>query len=221
MHLVDGSLAGSAVGLGLLGAGTAAAAAGTALGLRRIDYERLPQVAMLSSAFFVASLVQVPVGVTSVHLLLNGLVGVILGWAAFPAILVALVLQFVFFGIGGFTTLGLNTLTMALPAVVGYYLFAGAVRCSNEKAVFSAGFAAGAMGIVLGVLLLAAELLAMGKDFQHVAELVVAVHLPVALVEGLVTGSTVVFLRKVRPALFEIPCEVVVTPLASSPMELS
>jgi cobalt/nickel transport system permease protein len=54
----------------------------------------------------VSSLVSVPVGPGSVHLLLNGLMGLLLGWAAVPAILVALILQAVFFGFGGILVLG-------------------------------------------------------------------------------------------------------------------
>ncbi len=123
MHIPEGFLSGTPGGIGVLAAGAAVAATGTAIGLRKIDYEQMPRVAMLSAAFFVASLVHVPLGGTSVHLVLNGLVGLILGWAAFPAILIALFLQAVFFGFGGVTTLGLNTVTMALPAVAAYYLF--------------------------------------------------------------------------------------------------
>ena len=85
MHIQEGALSGSTEGIVVLCAGAALAAAGTALGLRKMDYQRVPQVAMLSSAFFVASFIHVPVGPTNVHLVLNGLAGLILGWAAFPA----------------------------------------------------------------------------------------------------------------------------------------
>jgi cobalt/nickel transport system permease protein len=47
-----------------------------------------------------------------------GIVGLRLGWGAFPAILVALTLQTVFFRFGGITTLGVNTVSMAMPAVI-------------------------------------------------------------------------------------------------------
>lgn len=46
--------------------------------------ESIPKVGVLSSAFFVATLIHVPVGPSSIHLVLNGLMGVMLGWAAFP-----------------------------------------------------------------------------------------------------------------------------------------
>src|SRR3954447_5666156 len=45
----------------------------------RFREEDVARVALLTAAFFVASLVHVRVGPTSVHLLLNGLVGVVLG----------------------------------------------------------------------------------------------------------------------------------------------
>ena len=48
--------------------------------LVRVRDEEIPRIALLTAAFFVASLIHVRLGPTSVHLLLNGLVGVILGW---------------------------------------------------------------------------------------------------------------------------------------------
>jgi len=205
MHIPEGPLSVSAVGLGILGAGAALTAVGTALGLRRLDYQRLPRVALLSSAFFVASLIHVPLGGASVHLVLNGLVGLVLGWAAFPAIFIALVLQSLLFGFGGVTTLGVNTLVMALPAVACYAMFHRMARARGEMAAMAAGFGAGVLGIVLGTLLLAVTLAAAGKPFETLAELVILAHLPVAVIEGLVTAGAVVFLRKVRPELLDAP----------------
>jgi cobalt/nickel transport system permease protein len=201
MHISEGILAGTSQGQALLLAGGASAAVGTAIGLWKIDHERIPQVALLSAAFFVASLVHVPLGPTVEHLVLSGLLGLVLGWAAFPAVLVALVLQAVFFSYGGLTTLGVNTVVMALPGVACHYLFRGAARRDGEAVVFAAGFAAGAVAILLGGLLQASALAAAGESFRLLGRIVFALHLPVALVEGLVTGSVVVFLRRVRPEL--------------------
>lgn len=87
MHIAEGVLSPA-----VLAGGAVLALAGTALGLRKLEYDRLVAVGILSAAFFVASLIHVPVGLSSAHLVLNGLVGVLLGWAAFPSILVALLL---------------------------------------------------------------------------------------------------------------------------------
>jgi cobalt/nickel transport system permease protein len=183
-------------------AGAAVAAGGVAIGLRKTDYEQLPRVAVVSSAFFVASLIHVPVlGATSVHLVLNGLAGVVLGWAAFPALLVALVLQAVLFGFGGPTTLGVNTLVMAAPAVTCYYLFRRPLRARRKELAAAAAFAAGALAVALSVVLLGAVLLAAGEHFLPVVQLALVAHVPVMVVEGLVTASAVLFVRKVRPEL--------------------
>lgn len=215
MSTQGGQLSLSAEGTAVLAAGVVITAAGTAVGLRLMDYERVPRVAMLSAAFFVASLIHVTLGPASVHLVLTGLVGVILGWAAFPALLVALFLQAILFAYGGLTTLGINTMTMALPAVACYYLFQRAVRSRHDRVALGAGFAAGATAVVLGALLTAGALLAVGDEFRAVCQTVLIAHLPVALIEGLVTGSVVLFLRKVRPELLRAPL------LAPGPLEVS
>ena len=204
MHISEVVLSGTLEGRLVLGAGMAAAAVGTAIGLRRLDYERVPQVAVLCSAFFVASLIHLPGPIAS-HLVLNGLVGLVLGWAAFPAMLIALLLQAVLFQYGGLTAVGINTVIMALPAVACYYAFNRPVRAANEVTVFLAGLAAGVAGVMFGILLAAGSLLAGGEEFRVISELAVLGHLPVAAVDGLVTGSAVVFLRKVRPELLEAP----------------
>ncbi len=205
MHIYEGVLAGTPHGQAVLLAGAAAAAVGTAIGLRKLDYDRVPQVAILSAAFFVASLIHVPVGPTSIHLVLSGLLGLVLGWVAFPAVLVALVLQAVFFSFGGPTSLGLNTLIMALPAVVCYYLFHGIVRSGREPWVFVAGFAAGSTSIALGALLAALSLALAGKQFEMAGTMMALGYLPLVLIEGFVTGSVVVLVRKVRPELLNAP----------------
>jgi cobalt/nickel transport system permease protein len=205
MHIYEGVLSVTAHGQELLAAGALVAAAGTAVGLRKLDPERLPRIGLLSATFFVASLVQIPLGPSSVHLVLSGLMGLILGWAAFPAILIALTLQVVFFSIGGPTTLGINTVIMAVPAVVCHYLFRRTSAADSEWLVFGAGFAAGATALILGALITTGILILAGKEFSALAPLILAVHLPSAVVEGFVTGGIVVFIRKVRPELLDAP----------------
>lgn len=205
MHISDGMIPGSPEGIAVLASGMAIAAAGTALGLRKMDYEQVPQVAMLSAAFFVVSLISVPIAGVGFHLVLNGLVGLMLGWAAFPAVLIALLLQAVFFGHGGLTTLGLNTATMALPGVICYYLYHGTVRSKYHSLAVSGGFTAGATAALLGAVLTVLALLATGEQFQALSHVVLLSYLALALVEGLVTASVVAFLRKVQPELLEAP----------------
>lgn len=93
-----------------------------ALGAWRIRDEEIPQAALLTSVFFVAALVPLP-GPVHVHLLLNGLLGVVLGRRAALAIPVGLFLQAVLFGHGGYTTLGVNSCVMTLPALLAGGMF--------------------------------------------------------------------------------------------------
>jgi len=199
MHIYEGVLTATGAGQGALLAGTIAAAAGTMIGLRRLDEGQIPKAAVLGSAFFVASAIQVPMYGSSVHLVLSGLMGLVLGWAIFPTVLVSLILQVVFFSIAGPTVLGINTLIMALPGVICYYLYRSPVCSDRQPVVFAAGFAAGLTAIVLGALLSSAALVLAGKPFVVLAQGFLAIHVPVALIEGLVTGSVVVLLRQVRP----------------------
>jgi cobalt/nickel transport system permease protein len=205
MHISDAIIPGTTEGIAVLASGAAIAAVGTAIGLRKMDYEQVPQVGLLSAAFFVVSLISVPIGGVGIHLVLNGLMGLLLGWAAFPAVLVALLLQAAFCGHGGLTTLGLNTTTMALPAVVCYYLYHGTVRSKYHTLAVSGAFTAGATAILLGAAFTVTALLVAGGGFQVFSRAVLLSHLALAGAEGLVTASVVSFLRKVQPELLEAP----------------
>ncbi len=169
------------------------------MGLKRTDYEKLPEVAVLASVFFVASLIHVPVGPSAAHLVLNGVCGLLLGWAAFPAILVGLTLQALLFQFGGLTTLGVNTFNMAFPAVVFYYICRKGIKSPAKKVRFAAEFSAGAGVILASGLLVAVSLLATGESFYTAARLIVLSQIPVMVVEGILTVFIIEFLRKVRP----------------------
>ena len=191
MHISEGVLSAP-----VLVSGAALAAAGTAVGLKKLDYDKIANVGMLSAAFFVAALIHVPVGLASVHLVFNGIVGILLGWAAIPAILVALILQAVLFQFGGITTLGVNTIIMALPAVVCHYLFG---RIPGKPML--PGFICGFLAVLLSALLLGATLILTGETFKTIAQLVVLANTPVMVIEGIVTGFCIGFLQKVRPEI--------------------
>ena len=160
MHISEGVLSGP-----VLVSGMALAAGGIAVGLKKLNYDRIPQAAILSASFFVASLIHVPIGPSSVHLILNGIVGLLLGWGAFPAILVALVLQALLFQFGGITTLGVNTVAMALPAVACYYLFSRMVHKRHFIAIMS-GCACGVLSVFLGAIMVGLALFLRRRIFS-------------------------------------------------------
>jgi cobalt/nickel transport system permease protein len=201
MHIADGVLS-----VPVLMTGMVFSVAGVGYGLQRLDNERIPQVAVLSAAFFVASLIHLPIGFSSVHLVLNGLLGIILGWAAFPALAIALFLQVILFGFGGISALGVNIFNMAFPAVITFYLCNHAARhAQHEYLQFLFGFIAGSLAILLSTLLIALSLFLSGEGFIGVIQLIFIAHFPVMIVEGVMTGFIVVFLRQVRPELLTTP----------------
>ncbi len=171
------------------------------MGLRRLSDRDLPKVGILSSAFFVASLIHVPLGPTSVHLVLNGINGLILGWAAFPSLLVALFLQALFFQFGGLTTLGVNTFNMAFPAVLVGLLLRRVIASPSKGMALVGGFLAGFLAVALSGLLVALTLAMVGKGFFALAKMVFLAHLPVMIIEGVITSMVVLFLKRVNPRL--------------------
>ena len=195
MHISEGVLSGP-----VLISGGALAAAGTAIGLKKLDYDRIAQAAILSAAFFVASLIHVPIGPSNAHLILNGLVGLLLGWAAFPAILVALVLQATLFQFGGITALGVNTIIMALPAVLCYIVCSPFLHKKSVLAL-SAAFACGFLAVFFSAIILGLALVFTEENFFEVSAIVIVAHIPVMIIEGIVTAMCVAFLKKVQPAM--------------------
>jgi len=200
VHISEGILSGP-----VLIAGAALAVGGVAAGLKRMDPADVPKVAVLSSAFFVASLIHVPIGPGNVHLVLNGITGLLLGWAAFPAILVGITLQALLFQFGGLTSLGVNTFVMAFPAVVVYHLLSPLTRSHRAGLVFAAGCACGSVAILLSGVLVALALVSTSESFSEVAGLVLLAHLPIMIVEGLLTAFCLTFLKRVKPELLNVP----------------
>ena len=195
MHISEGVLSGP-----VLISGGALAAVGTAIGLKKLDYDRIAQAAILSAAFFVASLIHVPIGPSNAHLILNGLVGLLLGWAAFPAILVALVLQAMLFQFGGITALGVNTIIMALPAVLCYIVCSPFLHKKSALAL-SAAFACGFLSVFFSAIILGLALVFTEENFFEVSAIVIVAHIPVMIIEGIVTAMCVAFLKKVQPTM--------------------
>lgn len=173
--------------------------------------KEIPRAALLTAAFFAASLIHIPIPPVSVHLVLSGLMGVMLGWFSFPAILVGLLLQTVMFQHGGLTTLGINACLMGIPALLAHYLFRMRKYFGRQKPLPNAllAFAASFMAIALGALMAALLLVFATPTYLDAAaerNAIIALslaHLPVALIEGAFTVMIVLFLIKVKPALLD------------------
>ncbi|MBB4105949.1 cobalt transporter CbiM [Allorhizobium borbori] len=194
-HIPDGILT-----LPVLVGGAAVAATGVGLALRRIDDRAIPRIAILSAVFFAASLVSIPVGPSSVHLLLAGLMGIILGPGVFPAVLVALILQAVLFGFGGLTTLGVNTVNIALPGALTGLVLGPFIRRASSPLRAGAIAAVGAAFCTFATGgLVALSLWLASSDFTPVARILLLTYLPLAIAEAAVTATVIAFLTRVQP----------------------
>lgn len=199
MHISEGVLSPT-----ILTCGAVLTTAGVAIGLKKLDQDEIPTVGILSAAFFVASLIHVPAGPASVHLVLNGLLGLILGWKVFPAMLVGLSLQALLFQFGGLTTLGVNTLNMALPAVICYYIFRRGFGKNANRTLFAiSSFSIGFFSIFFSAIMVGFSLYLTGEAFLPVAKIIVAAHVPVMVIEGILTLACALFIKKVNPELLE------------------
>jgi cobalt/nickel transport system permease protein len=197
VHLSPGVMAMPWVVGGFVGAAALVAAA-----CWRLPERHVPRIGVLSAAFFVASSVSLPLALlpTTVHPILNGLVGVCLGWRAPLAIAVGLCLQLFLLAHGGLDSLGLNTCIMALPAVAAAVIHPGLRRLGVPA--FARGVLIGG-GAVAGAAVLNCLVLLFGgvEEWPTLARLVLVAHVPVVLIEGFLVGVMVSYVEKVKPDL--------------------
>ncbi len=131
--------------------------------------------------------------------------GLFLGWAVFPAFLIALLLQVLFFSFGGFAVLGVNLCVMALPAVAAHYLLRGYLQPDmGFMAKLFTGVGAGVIGVG-GAGALASLVLALdgGKHYQDLIALLLLSHLPVFVLDSIISYGVISLLGKMYPAALQ------------------
>ncbi len=196
MHISEGILPAS-----LLAGGYAGAIVGIAVGLRKMDFNKIAEVGLLSASFFVVSLIHLPIGFSNAHLSFSGLIGILLGWVSFPAIFTALIIQMIMFQYGGITTLGINAMVMGVPAVLCWYCFNFFTIKKNIRpalvALICGGFSVFVSSALVGISILSAR----HSGFKEVAVFIMIAHIPMIIVEGIVTACCVSFLNKVKPEI--------------------
>ncbi|MDQ4104049.1 MAG: energy-coupling factor ABC transporter permease [Actinomycetota bacterium] len=211
MHIPDGFVS-PAVAV----AGAAVAVAGLGICVRRAQLdvtERQLPLAGLAAAFFLvleAPIIPVAVG-TSGHLLGGTLAVALLGpWLGPVVITVVTVVQALFAGDGGLSTLGVNVVNLALvPAVVGYPVLAGLRRVLPQGVTgtaVAAGIAA-AVSVLTAAVLFTAEYAvggAAGVPLRTVAVSTIGVYALVAVLEAVVTALVVRGLLALRADLVRV-----------------
>lgn len=198
MHIHEGVLHPA-----VLATGWIIAAGGLAVGLRRLPGTQVMHAALLAAGFFVASFIHFSVGAVYIHLTLNALVGLLLGWAAFPVIFTGLLLQALLFNYGGLFVLGVNTVVMALPAVACGLLLQRSLALASRPKTFPIVFAVCATLLFSNILYVLA-LVASGKELHTLAKIAFTASLPLMLVEAPITLFVIRMLHRVRPGLFQM-----------------
>ena len=178
--------------------GFAVLALGLGLSLLRIDERDIPRIGVLTAAFFVASQMHYKLAFVSVHLLLNGLAGIIVRKRAALVIAVGLAMQKMLFDHGGWTTLGINFCVLAVPAWLAGICFS---KCRSwAKPGFWLGLILGLLCATLTVLMHVSVLYLGGKgDWTALALTSLAAHVPVIALEGIGVGFAVKVLAKGKP----------------------
>lgn len=198
MHISEGVLSAP-----VLISGALSSAAGVAVGLKTMKDKEIPKTAIVAAALFVASLIHVPLGPTSVHLLLNGIAGIMLGWQVFPAILIALFLQSILFQFGGITVLGVNTLNVALPALIAHYIFKSFDFKDKNLLLGVKAFFSGGIAVFLTAVMVALALFFTNQSFLEIAKLTIISHLPVIIIEGIISIFVILSIKKIKPVILE------------------
>ena len=194
MHIADGVLSTPVIATSF-----ALTAGAIAIGLKNTKEDDIPKISLMAGTFFAISLITIPVPPSSVHPILGGLLGIILGWKSALAFFPALLLQALLFKHGGLTSLGANTIMLTIGAVAGYYIY----RKLPIKSTFIRGALSGFLSMCIIVVVLILFLYLSNEIYStgtmSPINILIITHLPLAIAEGVITGFAASFIEKSKP----------------------
>lgn len=171
-----------------------------AVGLKKTGNGDIPRTSMMAAVFFLGSLVHIPLGPTTAHMLLAGLIVLFIGWSAAPAVFLALILQALIFGFGGVSTLGPNTFQVVAPALlVGIPLRKMALSTGWKSR--AAAFAVGALGAFGTSAMVYGNLCLSNPDLAGAAYLGFVGNCIVSAIEGPVTMFAIAWIKRSAPTV--------------------
>lgn len=207
MHMSDALLS-PAVGATFYAASAGLIAYTARKTAREDDYERkLPLMGVLGAFVFAAQMINfsIPGTGSSGHIGGGMLLAILLGpYAALLVIASVLVIQCLFFADGGLLALGCNIFNMGFwPSFLGLLLYrrlaGGGTRAVRHtlSAVLAvvASLELGALSVVIQTLLSGRSEL----PFAQFSATMLGIHLPIAVVEGLITAAVVQFVHHLMP----------------------
>jgi cobalt/nickel transport system permease protein len=218
MHMADALLS-PQVGLsfGAVSAGTIAWCASRVR--KTLDDHKVPLMGVLGAFVFAAQMINftIPGTGSSGHIGGGLLLSVLLGpHAAFLTIASVLTIQAFFFADGGLLALGCNTFNLGVfPCFVALPFFRALAGRNNSGGRFAvATLSAAVVGLELGALGVVMETLLSGRSELTLGPFVAlmgSIHLPIGIIEGLVTATVIGFVFKFRPELRAQPQGAVAT----------
>jgi cobalt/nickel transport system permease protein len=182
------------------------------LGLWRMSEEDVARTGVLTAVLFIATLIHPPLPLPGVrvHMLLNGIAGILLGVRVGAAIPIALLLQALLFSHGGLTSLGVNSVTMGVPALLAGVLFIISRKTIGLEKRWKRLLVGGALGCLATTLTCVLYYIALrfgaaeDQDLQFLATAAFIFHIPVIILESLLSALIVDFLYKVKPELLGV-----------------
>ncbi len=204
MHMADALLS-PAVGAGFYAVTGGLLGAAARQVARENHYERqAPLMGVLGAFVFAAQMINftIPGTGSSGHIGGGLLLASLLGpWAALLVMASILTVQCLFFADGGLLALGANIFNLGFwPAFVGlplYRVLAGAQPSRGRRTL--AAVAGTIAALELGALSVAIETVLSGRSelpFGRFAAIMLGIHLPIALVEGLITAAVLLLAQR-------------------------
>lgn len=191
--------------------------------------DKVPQIAVVTAALFVACMFRIPVPPTSLHLMLAGLAGILLGPIAFVCVFISLLLQAILLQFGGITVLGVNSLLMGVPALAGYLIFM--MMSKTKSPSWLNGAFTSFIAVVITTVLLGIVFYVSGVDFgslnamldrvdgipvlSTIADvlqgtpglltffMIFLMNIPLMIAEAVISAFIIPFIEKVKPEMLE------------------
>lgn len=169
------------------------------ISMKQLKQEQIALAAVCSAMFFVASFIHIPFGVTQIHLTLLGVIGLIIGLSGFVSVAIALILQALLMGYGGIASIGVNLFIMGVPVILVHWLYKKSLRKNiNEKLQF---FLVGFTGALFATIFLVTILYFSKTQYETAAITILGVNIVAMVIEGLVSMSLLLFIKKTYPKL--------------------
>lgn len=177
-----------------------------------LDERRVPLMGVLGAFVFAVQMINVAIPGTgsSGHLGGGLLLAILLGpHAAFITIVSVLTVQALFFADGGLLALGCNAVNVGLfPCFAAYLLVYKRVvgRRPSRGRMLAGTLAASIVGLQLGALGVVLETVFSGVaelSFDAFVLFMLPIHLPIGVLEGVVTAGVVTFVLKARPEILD------------------